>query len=79
MDTSGFSRIVALLIVQVCCVALAVIAVCAARKTFREGFHVTDTRKAVGATARILGGGAWLLVAAAFLAIGLVAVPMRSP
>ena len=51
----------------------------AARKTFRDGFYVTDTRKAVGVTARILGGGAWLLVAAGFLAIGFVAVPVRSP
>jgi len=48
-----------------------------ASKTFREGFHITDTRKLLGATAKILGAGIWLVLATGFLVIAFVAVPLR--
>jgi hypothetical protein len=70
---------VALLVVQVCCVAFAAIAAGAAWKTLRDGFHLTDTLKVQGATARVVGAGVWLMVGVGFLVVGFVAVPMRMP
>jgi hypothetical protein len=70
---------VALLLVQVCCVAFAAIAAGAAWKTLGDGFHLTETCKVQSATARILGAGVWLMVGVGFLVVGFVVAPMRMP
>ena len=70
---------VALLVVQVCCVAFAAIAAGAAWKTVCDGFHFTDTLKLQSATARVVGAGVWLVVGIGFILVGFVAAPLRMP
>ncbi len=68
-----------LLLAQFCCVALAAISGYGAWKTFRQGVYVTHTRIIPGAIPKFLVAGIWLLLAAGFLVIAFVILPMPRP